>query len=116
VDTNFWKADAQDAFLAAPGTRGGMTIYGTAATMYDHQQFAQHIAEGEFFVEDFAQGRHVRVFKEMPHRPGNHWFDNLVGCRVGASMMGCKAPAVLAQSKIEPLVVVPRRQVSVSYL
>ena len=101
IDTNAWKTRAHRALLALPGSRGALTLYGTPATITDHEPFATQIAESQFSVETFANGRTVFVYKDMPGGPGTHWWDALVMCFVGASMMGCKPPVVVQRAQEE---------------
>lgn len=91
IDTNYWKTFVHRSLAVAPGTRGALTLYGTPATMGDHEQFADHVAGAEFFNEVFANGRIVCEYKVMPGKPDNHWFDCLVLATVAASMRGCKS-------------------------
>ena len=92
IDTNAWKSFVHRALSVAPGTRGALTLYGTPVTAGDHEAFAEQVAASEYFTEVFAHGRVVNEYKQMPHRPDNHWWDCLVLCAVGASMRGCKPP------------------------
>jgi len=83
-DTNFWKSSIMARFKTAPGDPGCLTLFEG-----DHRRFAEH-QRAEYRVETFGRGRTVHEWKEYPHRPDNHWFDNMVGCAVGASMEGIR--------------------------
>ena len=96
IDTNAWKTKVHNALATAPGDPGALMLYGTPAASSDHEQFAEHIAGSEFFVETTGRGRVVNVWKPRPHAPDNHWLDVLVASAVAASMLGCKLAAEAA--------------------
>jgi hypothetical protein len=97
VDVNYWKTFVHMGLATAPGECGCISIFGDDA--HEHELFAEHVALSETWVEVHALGRLVREWSARPTRPDNHWLDCLVGCAVGASMCGVKAPGeVIATS------------------
>jgi hypothetical protein len=94
IDTNTMKSFVA-ARLALPlGTPGGIDLFGLDPR--EHALFADHCVS-EAPVEMTAkrgigQMRTKDVWEWlMPHND-NHWWDCLVGCAVGASMLGCAIP------------------------
>jgi len=89
-DANFWKSFTHARLATAPGDRGSLALFGSAPEY--HRLFAEHVADSEFYTVTEGHGRTVQEWRIKPQRPDNHWFDCLVGCAVGASMVGIKAP------------------------
>jgi hypothetical protein len=87
ADVNYWKGFA-NARLALPiGTKGGITLYGSKST--EHRLFADHIFN-EAGTPTEGQGRQLVEFRPRPGAGSdNHLLDTLVGCAVGASLVGC---------------------------
>ncbi|HUX01271.1 MAG TPA: terminase gpA endonuclease subunit [Phycisphaerae bacterium] len=85
IDTNHWKSFCQSRLRIALGDRGALTLWGDNPVR--HRLFGEHVA-AEYFVRTSGRGRTVDEWKLLPHRPDNHWLDCLVGCAVGASMLG----------------------------
>jgi hypothetical protein len=83
---NYWKSFVHEHLAIAPGDAGSLTIFGRER---DHELFGQHIANSETWTETEGWGRKVREWTLRPAKPDNHWLDCLVGCSVGASMLGC---------------------------
>lgn len=85
IDTNFWKSFVQSRLSTPIGDRGSLAIY--KAEPYRHATLADHFT-AEYRTKTFGRGREVDEWKQRPERPDNHWLDCLVGCAVGASMLG----------------------------
>lgn len=98
IDTNHWKSFVHTALSMPIGTEGALLLFGTVGREADHEQFAEHIAASEYYREVTAQFT-VNEWSVLPNRPDNHWFDCLVGCFVGASMLGCKVSTPAEESK-----------------
>ena len=84
-DTNHWKSFVNSSLLSPPGERGCLQLFGK----YDHRLLAEHLT-AEYFVEVSGRGRQVNQWSLHPGRRDNHWLDDIVGCAVGASMVGCQ--------------------------
>jgi len=84
-DTNFWKTFVHARLAVSMGDAGCMSLWGSKPDR--HQLFAEHLV-AEYPVRTEAKGRTVDEWKWRPGRPDNHWLDCLVGCAVGASIMG----------------------------
>ncbi len=96
IDTNYWKTFVHMRFATTPGTTGSLTLYGKRADM--HAQFSDHMV-AEYRVQ--TEGRDRRVdewFPRADHRD-NHWFDCIVGCAVGASILGVHLAGTSKASK-----------------
>lgn len=85
IDTNWWKSFVHARLSTPLGDNGSLTLY--RAEPYQHATLAEHLT-AEFRTRTFGRGREVDEWKIKPDRPDNHWFDCLVGCAVGASMLG----------------------------
>jgi len=107
IDVNFWKTFVQERLKMAPGDKGSMTIFGNMGSM--HSQFAEHIANSEFWVRTQGHGRTVHEWTAKVGRPDNHWFDCLVGCACAAAMCGCKVDG-------QALKTTERKQITLSEL
>jgi hypothetical protein len=92
-DTNFWKSFFQSRLLVPIGGPGSLSLWKGG----DHRMLADHLT-AEFRIMVEAQGRRVYEWQEYPERRDNHWLDCLVGCCVGASMLG----ANLDNHKLKP--------------
>ena len=55
-----------------------------------HRLFIEHLLS-EYRVKTEGRGRVMDEWKQRPERTDNHWRDGLVGCAVGASMLGYAA-------------------------
>ena len=95
VDVNWWKSCVA-AHLALPvNTPGGIELFGVDPR--DHALWADHCIS-EAPVETTAKGRTRDVWEWLMPRSDNHYWDNLVGCAVGASMLGAQFPEVEGKS------------------
>ena len=83
-DTNFWKSFLHSRWSTPRGDHGSLSLWGDSVTR--HMMIAEH-QRAEYPVRVKGRGREVDEWKQ---RPGvdNHLFDCLVGCCVGASMLG----------------------------
>jgi len=63
-----------------------------------HRLLADHLT-AEYRVKTEGRGRIVDEWKIRPERSDNHWFDGLVGCAVGASVLGVMLPGTEAPRK-----------------
>lgn len=88
IDTNWWKSLAAARLIMPLGTPGGWELFGRDPQA--HALFAEHCTAEEP-VEVMARGRALVEWKLKPNRD-NHWWDCLVGCAVGGSLLGA-APA-----------------------
>lgn len=84
-DTNFWKSFVLARFSVAMGDRGALTLFGEKP--HEHKLLADHLT-AEYRVRTEGRGRVVDEWKLRPDRPDNHWLDGIVGCAVGASIVG----------------------------
>lgn len=87
VDTNYWKSRAADALTCPPTNPGAVTLYGDKTA--DHRMLADHYGseQRDRLTSDKTQAT-TDVWSLKPGRE-NHYFDNLVGCLVAASIRGC---------------------------
>jgi len=86
ADVNWWKSFVRDRFATAMGDRGCLSVFGDKP--YEHKLLADHLTS-ESAVKTEGHGRVVEEWKLPPGRD-NHWLDCLVGCAIGASMLGSK--------------------------
>ncbi len=84
-DTNFWKSFVFARLAVAIADKGSLTLFGQKPE--PHRLFAEHLV-AEYRVRTEGRGRTVDEWKPRPNQPDNHWLDCLVGCAVGASMLG----------------------------
>jgi hypothetical protein len=117
IDVNWWKSFVQRRLTVPLGDPGSLAIYGklradgNAVDASRHRMLAEHLT-AEFRVKTEGRGREVDEWRLPPAKPDNHLLDCLVGCAVGASMLGVsligEQTAVRTQAK--------RRKRKVSYL
>lgn len=84
-DTNFWKSFIQARLKVALGDRSCLSLFGDRPET--HRLFSEHLT-AEYRVKTEGRGRKIDEWKLRPERADNHWLDCLVGCAVGASMLG----------------------------
>ena len=89
ADVNYWKSWVHAALAIPLGDPGCLSLWGKAK---EHELFAEHVASSETWVETVGRGRVVHEWAPRPGKPDNHWFDCLVGCAVGASLLGVTVP------------------------
>lgn len=90
-DTHFWKSRLHTGLATAVGDRGAFTLFGSRQRFQtpDHAMLGQHVAS-ETRKKTEGGGRTVFVYALKPEKPDNHLLDCLVGCHVGASLLGCR--------------------------
>lgn len=95
-DANFWKTFVHLRLAVPKGGRGSLTLFGRPE---DHRLLADHLT-AEQGVRTEGRGRKVTEWKQ---RPGvdNHFFDDLVGCCVAASMLGVKLDEATAKGPVK---------------
>lgn len=98
-NSDYWKEQAQSAFLGEPLAPGSMSIFGDSAA--EHAAFADQITAER--LSDKAKGARGHDIYRWTLRPGsqNHWLDCLAGCMASASWRRLwdssdVAPSVLA--------------------
>lgn len=86
-DTNFWKSFVHARLLLPMGGPGSLSLF--KAEPHVHRMIADHLhAEYPVAVEVSGGGRKVSEWQDRPNHPDNEGLDCLVGCCVGASMLG----------------------------
>lgn len=88
-DTNHWKSFVATRLSTPMGDTGCMSLFGNDGE--SHKCLADHLTS-EYAVTVEAKDRKVAEWSLRPGRD-NHWLDNIVGCAVGASMLGCSLMA-----------------------
>lgn len=96
-DANHWKTFVHARFMTQPGDAGAWTLFDD-----DHDLLADHLG-AEQPREVASAGRKVVQWLERPNHPDNHWFDCLVGCAVGASILGAALRGVPRAEAKKPL-------------
>jgi DNA invertase Pin-like site-specific DNA recombinase len=86
-DTNFWKSFVFARLAVAMADKGSLALFGQKPE--PHRLFAEHMT-AEYRVRTEGRGRTVDEWKPRPGQPDNHWLDGIVGCAVGASILGVK--------------------------
>jgi hypothetical protein len=86
-DTNFWKSFVQARLSMAMGEKSGLSLYGKQPQA--HQLLSEHLT-AEYRVKTEGRGRVVDEWKLRTGGADNHWLDGIVGCVVGASVLGCE--------------------------
>jgi Phage terminase large subunit (GpA) len=85
IDTNFWKTFVAERLMSSVADRGALTLFGKSSG--DHQLLSEHCV-AEYRAKPKDGVRVVDEWKLRQERPDNHLWDCLVGCAVGASMLG----------------------------
>lgn len=88
-DANYWKTFIRSRLQTAIGDPGALTFWGKNPE--EHKTIAAH-CKAEYSVRTEGRGRQIDEWQIRPEKPDNHWWDCLVGCAVGASIAGVKAP------------------------
>lgn len=95
-DANFWKTWAATRILTAPGDRGAITLWGKSPDQ--HKVIADHFAS-EHRIRTTGRGRTLDEWKLKPGRD-NHYWDGIIGCAVGANLVGmADAPGGISADK-----------------
>lgn len=98
-DSNFWKTFVHERLATEPGDPGALQLFGDDEEF--HLPFASHlISEHRNWVEAKTKGRALWVWSERAERPDNDWFDAVVGCAVGASMLGSKVVGRVKKKRV----------------
>jgi phage terminase large subunit GpA-like protein len=84
-DTNFWKSFLMARLAVPMGDPGCLSLFGHDRER--HRLLAEHLT-AEYRIRTQGRGRVVDEWKLRPESFDNHWLDGLVGCAVGASMLG----------------------------
>ncbi len=92
-DANFWKSFIYARLAVAMGDPGGLSLFGERADA--HRLLIEHLLS-EYRVKTEGRGRVVDEWKQRPERTDNHWWDGIVGCAVGASILGAVLPGTQA--------------------
>ena len=107
ADVNYWKTFLMRRFEVPRGDAGSFTLHAGGPRL--HQMIADQLtSEVPREMEDIGTGNRVIEWTNPRHND-NHFFDCLVGCVVGASMLGC---SLTAQKPVE----VVRKRKKVSYM
>ena len=88
VDINTWKSLCLVRLREPPESGRGVTWYGDKP--YQHEMLCDQLS-AEFGVVVSGRGRRVTEWKNRPGRD-NHLWDCLIGCAVGASVVGMEIP------------------------
>jgi hypothetical protein len=96
-DANFWKSFVHARLAVGMGDPGCLSLPGRDAEA--HRLLAEHLT-GEYRTRTEGRGRVVDEWKLRPDTTENHWLDGLVGCAVGASILGARH--VTATEKPKP--------------
>lgn len=83
-DANRWKSHVADRLKVAVGDPGAFTIYQDRPDA--HRMLFDHLMS-ETPVEKVEKSERLTIWKETPGRDNDLW-DVIVGCHVGASMIG----------------------------
>lgn len=94
-DTNYNKSFALSRLAEETGAGGSATIYKGSDS--EHRMLIEQLT-AEYSVRTEGRGRTVDEFRNRPGRD-NHLFDCLVGCNVGASVIGCSVSRTLEVAK-----------------
>lgn len=86
-DTNYWKTVTFSRLAVPSGDKGSLTLYQAPAAR--HRMIADQVT-AEFCVRTEGRGRTVDQWAMRPECRDNHFLDCLVGCAVGASILGVR--------------------------
>jgi hypothetical protein len=98
-DTYPWKTFIAEAILTPAGAPGAFYLCGKS--LMDHQLLTTHLLCEYRSPSLRLDGQRVEVWSERPDRRENHWWDCVVGCAVGASMLGVTFSAAVAAGEQE---------------
>jgi hypothetical protein len=84
-DANAWKSFLVSRLNAPMGAPGALTLWGDRPEA--HRMLADHLM-AEYRVRTAGRGREVDEWKLRVEKPDNHLLDCLVGCCLGASILG----------------------------
>ena len=86
IDTNYWKTFVHARLAVPMGDPGCLSLFAPAPGA-DHRLLSEHVTS-EYRVKTSGRGRELDEWKLRTPGSDNHWLDCLVGCAVGASMLG----------------------------
>jgi hypothetical protein len=109
-DANYWKSFVAERCRSPIGAAGTLTVFGGRPRPFT-RRFGKHLA-AEFPTRVRADGRTVDEWQVKPGRPDNDWLDCLVGCCVGASVLGLS----WSSSTAPPMPKKPKRKVDIEEL
>lgn len=89
VDTNYWKSFIHARLAVPMGDPGCLSLSGHDPER--HRLLSEHLT-AEYRVRTSGRGREVDEWKLRPSGGDNHWLDGVVGCAVGAAMLGATLP------------------------
>lgn len=99
-DANWWKSFVAARCQVPAGGRGRLELFGKPA---DHRLFADHLtAERGELVTHEKSGRQVVEWRMRGVGRDNHWLDCVVGCAVGASILGAAVPELPGTRPVRP--------------
>lgn len=107
-DTNFWKSFVHSRLAVPLGSAGCLSLFGKDATA--HRLIADHLTS-EYRTRVASKMREVDEWKVKPGNPDNDFFDCLVGCTMGASVVGAALKNVHDGAK-RPIQAAPPRSLS----
>ena len=88
VDNNFMKTQVHAAWAREPGTTGALSLF-LPEYETQHALVGEHCnAELPMWDEDPRTLKKLIIWQQLSHQD-NEYFDNLVGCFAGFSMLGC---------------------------
>lgn len=87
IDTNFWKSFVHSRLRMEPTSRGSLSLWGDDPRT--HEMFGDQVT-AEYSERTHGKNRTLDEWKIKPGNPDNHLGDCLVGCAVGASMLGAE--------------------------
>ncbi len=85
IDVNHWKSYLFERLNTHIGDPGALTFYGDEPRR--HRLISEHLTS-EYRIPVEGRGRKLDEWKHRPENFDNHWLDCIIGCMVGASMMG----------------------------
>jgi hypothetical protein len=114
IDANFWKTFVNHRLLTQQGDPGSLALYGRDPS--EHVGLAAHyLAERPDLIHNETRQRTVTQWTIRERNLDNHWWDGLVGCAVGASMLGIavKESGGSSRNVMKPT---PRKKIKLSEL
>lgn len=104
-DTNYWKSFVHTHLRGTPNTPGSLSLWGNEPRA--HEMFADHLT-AEYPEPVEGRGRKLDQWMPIPSEPDNHWLDCLVGCAVGAAMLGVSLPENRTPGNGRRVVTIPK--------
>jgi hypothetical protein len=96
IDTNYWKSFVHARLRMEPSARGSLSLWGREPRM--HEMLADQLT-AEYPVHTRGRNRELEEWSMKPGNPDNHLLDCVVGCAVGASVLGATIPGLAPQHK-----------------